>query len=146
MVNHKRTERVYGELKLALRTKRRKRKIPALRIVRPEPARSNEVWAMDFVTDSLYDMRRFRALGIVDCYSKESPMIHVDTSISGLTLTRLLDSLPALPKFIWVDQGPEFTSKALMVWAMERGIVLDFSRPGSRWTTRSPKSSSTSSG
>lgn len=130
VVNHKHTERVYGGLKLALRIKRRKRKTPALRIVRPEPVRANEVWAIDFVSDSLYDLRHFRALTILDCFTKESPMIYADTSISGLTLTRLLDGLPSLPKFIRLDQGPEFTSKAFMAWAMQRGIVLDYSRLG----------------
>jgi len=64
---------VYCGLKLALRTKRRKRKAPALRITRPEPTCSNQVWAMDFVSDALYCHRRFRALTIVDCHSKESP-------------------------------------------------------------------------
>ena len=57
-------------------------------------------------------------------------MIYADTSISGLALARLLDKLPTLPKFIRLDNGPEFTSKAFMAWALERGIVLDFSRPG----------------
>jgi len=133
VMNHKRSERIYGEERLSLRTKRRRRKMPALRIVRPGPTMSNEVWAMDFVSDALYDCRRFRALTVVDCFSKESPLIYPDTSISGLTVARLLDELFAdrnPPKTIRVDQGSEFTSKALMVWAQKRGIILDFSRAG----------------
>ena len=133
VMNHKRSERIYGEERLSLRTKRRRRKMPALRIVRPEPTRPNEVWAMDFVSDALYDCRRFRALTVVDCFSKESPLIHADTSISGLAVTRMPDDLfkaAPPPKVVRVDQGSEFTSKALMGWAQGRGIALDFSRPG----------------
>lgn len=133
VMNHKRSERIYGEERLSLRTKRRRRKMPALRIVRPGPTEANEVWAMDFVSDALYDCRRFRALTVVDCFSKESPLIYPDTSISGLTVARLLDELFAVrkpPKTIRVDQGSEFTSKALMVWAQKRGVTLDFSRAG----------------
>lgn len=133
VMNHKRSERIYREERLSLRTKRRRRKMPALRIVRPGPTMPNEIWAMDFVSDALYDCRRFRALTVVDCFSKESPLIHADTSISGLTVVRLFDELFATrkpPKVIRVDQGTEFTSKALMVCAQKRGITLDFSRPG----------------
>ena len=36
----------------------------------------------------------------------------------------------ALPKSIRVDNGTEFTSKAMDRWAYEQGITLDFSRPG----------------
>ena len=133
VVNHKRSERIYREERLSLRTKRRKRKMPALRIVRPEPTRPNEVWAMDFVSDAFYDYRRFRALTVVDCFSKESPLIYADTSISGFMVARLLDNVfntAPQPKVIRVDQGAEFTSKALIVWAQKRGITLDFSRAG----------------
>lgn len=88
---------------------------------------------MDFVSDALYNCRRFRALTVVDCFTRESPLIYADTSISGLTVVRLLDELFVAhkpPKVIRVDQGSEFTSKALMVWAQKRGVVLDFSRAG----------------
>jgi len=34
------------------------------------------------------------------------------------------------PKRIQVDNGSEFISKALDLWAYENGVTLDFSRPG----------------
>jgi transposase InsO family protein len=34
------------------------------------------------------------------------------------------------PKSIRVDQGPEFISKDLDLWAYRRGVILDFGRPG----------------
>jgi len=35
-----------------------------------------------------------------------------------------------IPKRIQVDNGPEFISKELDLWAYSRGVSLDFSRPG----------------
>ncbi len=63
---------------------------------------------MGIVSDALYDCRRFRALTVVDWFSKESPLIYPDTSISGLTVARILDELFAFgkpPKTVKVDQG-----------------------------------------
>ncbi len=34
-----------------------------------------------------------------------------------------------LPKTIRVDQGTEFVSRDLDLWAYQRGVELDFSRP-----------------
>lgn len=34
------------------------------------------------------------------------------------------------PKTIRVDQGSEFISRDMDLWAYQRGVTLDFSRPG----------------
>jgi len=34
------------------------------------------------------------------------------------------------PERIYLDNGPEFISKALDLWAYQAGVTLDFSRPG----------------
>jgi putative transposase len=80
VVNHKRTERIYKEEELALRRKRRRKGAAGARMVIPAPERPNQKWSMDFVTDSIVTGRRFRALAIVDDYSRECPAIEVDTS------------------------------------------------------------------
>ena len=88
---------------------------------------------MDFVSDSLYDGRRFRALTIVDNVSRVSPAIEVGSGLSGQRVTEVLESLAdsyGLPKMIQVDNGPEFTSRALDEWAHRKEIKLQFSRPG----------------
>ena len=36
----------------------------------------------------------------------------------------------SVPISLTVDHGTEFTSKALEKWAWQRGIKLDFTRPG----------------
>lgn len=58
-VNHKRVSRLYREMGLQLRNKSPKRKVKAkLREGRSAAAGVNDVWAMDFVHDQLYDGRK----------------------------------------------------------------------------------------
>jgi putative transposase len=45
-------------------------------------------------------------------------------------LTRKPDGQRDLPTTIDVDQGSQFTSKELDLWAYANGITLDLSRPG----------------
>jgi putative transposase len=79
------------------------------------------------------DGRRFRILTIVDNVSRESPAIEVDVSFSGKRVATVLERLVrthGVPKVIFVDNGPEFISKALDAWAHRNGVRLAFSRPG----------------
>jgi putative transposase len=88
---------------------------------------------MDFVSDSLITGRRFRALAIVDDFSRECPAIEVDTSLGGARVVQVLERLAeirGLPEMITLDNGPEFTGKALDEWAYRRGVKLNFIRPG----------------
>lgn len=50
------------------------------------------------------------------------------------------------PKTIRVDQGSEFISRDMDLWAYQRGVVLDFSRPGNPPTTPSSRHSMAGSG
>jgi len=133
VVNHKRTERIYREEGLSLRKRKRKKIAAAARVVMPAPAGPNEKWSMDFVTDSLVTGRRFRALSIVDDYSRECLAIEVDTSLGGARVVAVLDRLAetkGLPRTITMDNGPEFTSRCLDEWAYRNGVKLNFIRPG----------------
>lgn len=133
MTNHKRTERIYREEGLMLRRKRRRKGAAGARVVIPSPQRTNEIWSMDFVTDSIVTGRRFRALAIVDDYSKEYPAIEVDTSMGGRRVVGVLEELAdirGLPEVITIDNGPEFAGRALDEWAYRRGVKLNFIRPG----------------
>jgi putative transposase len=92
-VNAKRVYRLYVEIGLQIRHKRPKRKVAAkLREDRRAPTAPNEVWAMDFLSDQLFDGRKIRVLTIVDAYSKVSPAIDVRDRYTGAdvaaTLTR----------------------------------------------------------
>jgi putative transposase len=88
---------------------------------------------MDFMGDTLASGRTFRTLNLVDDGSRECPAIEVDFGLSGERVTRVLDNVAKtqpLPKVIVVDNGPEFTSKALDAWAYRHGVELHFIRPG----------------
>jgi len=133
VINHKRTERIYREEGLALRRKRRRKGAAGLRVMMPSPQRPNQHWSMDFVTDSIVTGRRFRALAIVDDYSRECPVIEVDTSLGGARVVSVLERLAEArgwPNVITTDNGPEFTGRALDEWAYRKGVHLNFIRPG----------------
>jgi putative transposase len=88
---------------------------------------------MDFVSDSLFNGRRFRALTVVDNFSRECLAIEVGQKIRGEDVTKVMNRLKAIrgmPRSIYVDNGPEFISKELDRWAYENKVILDFSRPG----------------
>ena len=132
-VNHKLVYRLYHEEGLFLRTKTRKKRASTLRVVRPEPSRPQQYWSMDFMHDQLADGRRFRVLTLVDHFSRVSPAIEVGRSLTGSRVVDVLGRLSAtlgLPEVIFVDNGTEFTSKAMDQWAYEHGVRLDYSRPG----------------
>lgn len=133
VVNHKRTERIYREEGLTLRIRRRKKLASQGRVDQPKAMRINELWSMDFVSDALSNGRRIRLLPIIDTYTRECLRIEVDTSIGGQRVANVLSRVGAmrgLPDHIRVDNGPEFISNALDAWAYERGIKLQFIRPG----------------
>ena len=133
VINHKRTERIYREEGLSLRLKKRKKKAAVLRVRLPQAQHAEQRWSMDFVADSTLAGRRFRALAIVDDYSRECPAIEVDSSLPGTKVVEVLERLAetrGLAEVITVDNGPEFAGKTLDEWAYRRGIKLNFIRPG----------------
>ena len=88
-VNHKRVYRLYRLAGLNLRRKRpRRRKAAAHRLDRLRLTAPNQCWSTDFVADALYDGRRFRALTVVDNFTKESLAIEVDQPLKGVDCCR----------------------------------------------------------
>jgi len=133
--NHKRVRRIYREEGLNLRLKRPPRsKAAARRLGRPDPTEVNECWAMDFVHDQLYDGKKFRALTVVDIFSRFCFAIEVKRSFTGLNVAEVMEFLKSknnsVPKSIRLDNGPEFISKDLDRWASFNNVALDFSRKG----------------
>ena len=133
VVNHKRTERIYKEEHLSLRVRKRKKTASHGRVAIQEAEDVNELWAMDFLQDSLFDGRRTRVLAVIDMFTRECLRLEVDTSIKGqrvVTALSQIASMRGLPEHIIVDNGPEFISNVLDAWAYERGVKLHFIRPG----------------
>jgi putative transposase len=133
LINCKRVRRLYREEGLAVRLTHRRKRASQRRVVPPAPKQVNERWSMDFVADTLLDGRRFRALTVVDNYSRHSQIIEPDFTLNGTKVVTALERVAkqcGYPQMITVDNGSEFTSKALDTWAYAHGVTLDFIRPG----------------
>ncbi len=131
--NHKRVYRIYCQLKLNLKRKH-KRRIPTrnpLPLVVPPEA--NQVWSADFMSDVLWDGRRFRTFNVIDDFNREALAVEIDTGISAQRVVRILDQIAVwrgLPKRVRFDNGPELTALAVADWAEENGVELEFIKPG----------------
>jgi putative transposase len=131
--NHKRVHRVYCALRLNL-PRRTTRRVPR-RIRQPliAPPVLNQTWALDFMTEPLYDSRRVRLLTILDEGNREGLEIGMGPSLPARRVTRILDELVALhgrPTAVRVDNGPEFTSQVFVDWCTERGVAIHYIQPG----------------
>ncbi len=85
------------------------------------------------MADELFDGKRLRLLTIVDNFSRVSPFIGVEFRYKGYDVVSALNLAVAqygVPERIRVDNGPEFISKEVDLWAYAHRVVLDFSRPG----------------
>jgi putative transposase len=132
-VNHKLVDRIYLEEGLEVRSKRRRKRASHVRVPLSEPSRRNEQWALDFVSDSLESWRRYRALSVIDLYSRECVANEVAFKMSSELVTTVLDRAirrRAEPRSLTTDNGPELRSNNFDAWAFGRGIQLDFIRPG----------------
>jgi putative transposase len=131
--NHKRVHRVYCALRLNL-PRRTKRRVPQrLRQPLAAPATLNQTWALDFMTDVLYDRRRFRAMTLIDEGNREALAIEVGTSIPATRVIRVLDELVAVhgrPASVRVDNGPELLAQVFVDWCAERHITVRYIQPG----------------
>ncbi len=133
-VNVKRVRRLYQLEGLQMRHKPPRRRVMAkLRSDRSDATGPNQVWAMDWMHDELFDGRRLWVLTVVDTWSRLCPVMRVCRSATAMEVIDALEQAGrqhGLPRTIRVDQGSQFTSKELDLWAYAKGITLDFSRPG----------------
>ena len=133
VVNHKRVYRLYREEGLAVRWRSRSRRAAGSRQPLAVPRRVNRRWSMDFVSESLADGRTSRVLSVLDDFSRECLALEADHGLPAERVTRVLDCLACsrgLPRCLVMDNGPEFRSHALDVWATRQGVALHFVRPG----------------
>ena len=110
---------------------------------------------MDFVHDQLVTGQKLRVLTIVDTYSRYVPALDPRFSYRGEDVVRTLERVCAdmgKPKTIRVDQGSEFISRELDLWAeptsrLHQRQLVECRRKGtrtaSRWTSVGPASQPT---
>ena len=131
--NHKRVYRIYRELELNLRIKPKRR----IKRDKPEalsvPSSINQVWSVDFMSDSLCDGRTLRTFNVIDDYNREGLGIEVDLSLPSNRVIRSLEQIiewRGKPSAIRCDNGPEYISQALVDWANKERITLLYIQPG----------------
>jgi putative transposase len=127
--------RIYQEEALGLKKVTRKRKrLSKLRVIPPPACRPGERWSIDFVTDKLVSGRYFRALCVVDQFSRKCLGVIARESYSGTAVANVLDDIARKsgghPGMITLDNGPEFTGVVFDSWARDRKVSLDFITPG----------------
>jgi putative transposase len=131
--NHKRVLRVYRAMKLNL-PRRKKRRLPEREHHTLEvPTAVNAIWALDFVSDSLYNGRRFRTLNVIDEGVREALDIVVDTSLTSKRVARELEKIRqwrGTPDAIRCDNGPEFIGQAFVDWCEAHKIKIRYIQPG----------------
>ncbi len=131
--NHKRVYNVYTKMGLNIRRRMKKRLPARVKHALFQPEEINQVWSVDYMSDSLWDGRKVRLLNILDDYNREVLWIEADSCLPTARLIRVLESLKqsrGLPKMMRVDNGPEFISHALDMWCKENRITLVFIQPG----------------
>jgi putative transposase len=87
---------------------------------------------MDLVIDQLAIGKNLRILTVVDTFSCYVLVLDVYDSYRGEDVVATLDRMcrtAGHPSMIRVDQGSKFVSRDMDLWAYQRGVVLDISRP-----------------
>ena len=125
--------RVYRDMGLVRRPKKRAKLPEALRKPLDTAKVLNEVWSMDFMSDSFEDGRTLRVLNIIDDHNRESLAVEGSLSIPSARVIRVLSQLEeeiGLPKYIRTDNGPEFISKEYKNWCKLKGVTPVYASPG----------------
>ena len=97
------------------------------------PTAANQVWSMDFMSDSLRDGRTMRTFNVMDDYNREGLAMEVDLSLPSQRVIRSLEQViewRGRPQAIRRDNGPEYIAQALMDWANDKQITLMYIQPG----------------
>ena len=134
-VNKKRVYRLYCEEGLQLRARRPRRHVTAAtrRSAAAMPLAPNVAWSMDFVSDQTAAGARFRALTVVDVFTRECLAIEPGQALGGAEVVNVLNRLATehgVPKRIHCDNGSEFSGRLVDLWAYANKVTMQFSRPG----------------
>jgi putative transposase len=131
--NHKKIYRVYKLLNLNIQRKRKRRLPKREKQALSIPKGINEVWSMDFMSDALYNGRRFRTLNLIDDYNREVLWIDIAISIGAQHMVDILNWIikeRGKPRSIRVDNGPEFISSTFSNWCHKHRIAILYIQPG----------------
>ena len=131
--NHKHVHRVYCALRLNL-PRRTTRRVPR-RVRQPlaAPPVLNRTWALDFMSETLYDGRRVRLLTVIDEGNREGLEIAMGLSVPSQRVVRVLNELVAVhgcPAALRTDNGPEFIAQPFIDWCADHRVAIHYIQPG----------------
>lgn len=75
----------------------------------------------------------YRALNVIDVFTRESLAIEPGQRLRGENVVAILNRLLTVRKalrYLFVDNGSEFSGRLLDLWAYHHHVRIDFSRPG----------------
>ena len=101
--------------------------------VRRRAAHPDHVWTWDFIHDRTATGKPLKWFAITDEYSRECLALEVDRSITADKVLDILTNLfltRGVPKYIRSDNGPEYISSKLVLWAERKRIRLEHIQPG----------------
>lgn len=120
-VSKKVVYRLYSEEGLSLRYRPlRKRRSQATRPSRTPASAPNQVWSLDFVSDQLCRGERFRALTVIDVFTREALAIEIGQRLGGADVVAVLEKLRlrrGAAEVLYCDYGSEFTTQLVDMWA-----------------------------
>lgn len=130
-----RAHRIYMQAKLSLHRNPKKPKIKRVFQDLLPPEQINEGWAMDFLSEWVIGEKQqsVRIINVVDECSRKDLWVEAAHSITAAKLVETLDKIGEMrgwPRYIRCDNGPEFISQMLNIWAVEKGIEIKFIQPG----------------
>lgn len=133
--NHKRVYRIWKAEELHLRIPPKRPRIKREYRDLLAPKRVNEGWAMDFLSDWVVgpNGQKVRIINILDECSRKALWTEAHANISAKTLIEVLDQVVewrGCPAYIRCDNGPEFISSQLALWAEKNNVELRFIQPG----------------
>ena len=131
--NHKHVHRVYCALRLNL-PRRTTRRVPR-RVRQPltAPPVLNRTWALDFMSETLYDGRRVRLLTVIDEGNREGLEIAMGLSVPSQRVVRVLNELVAVhgcPAALRTDNGPEVLAQPFIDWCTDHRVAIHYIQPG----------------
>lgn len=131
--NHKRVYRIYKQMRLNLRCKRKKRLPVPVKEPLSRPIYPNVTWSLDFMHDTLKCGKKVRSLNIMDDFNREALTVAIDSSLPSKRVVGELERLAewrGKPDRIRVDNGPEFIAQPLKEWCVQNNVELMNIQPG----------------
>ena len=130
-------QRLRREMGLRVPTRKPKRHRTGTSTAFPVRAKHRgHVWTWDFVHDRTIKGGALKMLTLVDEFTRECHVIHVERRIRARDVHRQLEGLIRLhgaPEHIRSDNGSEFIHHELQAWLKQTGIKIIYIDPGSPW-------------